>query len=33
MLMARITARAAHALELVPGRPVWALVKSAALVR
>ena len=33
LLLARITARAADALELVPGRAVWAQVKSAALVR
>ena len=33
LLLARITARAADALELVPGWPVWAQVKSAALVR
>lgn len=32
-LLARITARAAHALHLVPGCAVWAQVKSAALVR
>ncbi|HEY1227025.1 MAG TPA: TOBE domain-containing protein, partial [Ramlibacter sp.] len=32
-LLARITARAADAMELVPGRAVWAQVKSAALVR
>ncbi|WP_427915404.1 molybdenum ABC transporter ATP-binding protein [Ramlibacter sp. MMS24-I3-19] len=32
-LLARITARAADALELVPGCAVWAQVKSAALVR
>lgn len=31
-LMARITARAAHALELQPGQSVWAQVKSVALV-
>ncbi len=33
LLLARITARAAHALDLVPGRPVWAQVKSVALVQ
>jgi molybdate transport system ATP-binding protein len=32
LLLARITARAAHELDLAPGRPVWAQVKSAALV-
>jgi molybdate transport system ATP-binding protein len=32
-LLARITARAAHNLALEPGGPVWAQVKSAALVR
>ena len=33
VLLARITARAAHQLQLAPGREVWAQVKSAALVR
>ncbi|HYF42449.1 MAG TPA: molybdenum ABC transporter ATP-binding protein [Ramlibacter sp.] len=33
LLLARITARAADALALAPGRPVWAQVKSAALVQ
>jgi molybdate transport system ATP-binding protein len=33
LLLARITARAVDALGLVPGQPVWAQVKSAALVR
>jgi len=33
LLLARITARAADALQLVAGSPVWAQVKSAALVR
>jgi len=32
-LLARITARAADGLALVPGRTIWAQVKSAALVR
>jgi molybdate transport system ATP-binding protein len=32
LLLARITARAVHTLGLEPGRPVWAQVKSAALV-
>jgi molybdate transport system ATP-binding protein len=32
VLLARITARAAHTLALAPGMPVWAQVKSAALV-
>ena len=32
-LLARITARAARALALAPGRAVWAQVKSAALVQ
>jgi molybdate transport system ATP-binding protein len=32
LLLARITARAAHALELAPGQRVWAQVKSVALV-
>lgn len=32
MLLARITARAAHALALAPGMRVWAQVKAAALV-
>ncbi|ROZ76580.1 molybdenum ABC transporter ATP-binding protein [Ramlibacter sp. WS9] len=32
MLLARITARAADALDLVAGTPVWAQVKSVALV-
>jgi molybdate transport system ATP-binding protein len=32
-LLARITARAADQLKLAPGRPVWAQVKSAALLR
>jgi molybdate transport system ATP-binding protein len=31
-LQARITARAAHVLELLPGKPVWAQLKSVALV-
>ena len=31
-LLARITARAAHTLELEPGKLVWAQVKSAALI-
>ena len=33
LLLARITARAADALQLAPGSTVWAQVKSAALVR
>jgi molybdate transport system ATP-binding protein len=33
LLLARITARAADALALAPGKPVWAQLKSAALVR
>jgi molybdate transport system ATP-binding protein len=33
VLLARITARAADQLRLVPGRAVWAQVKSAGLVR
>jgi molybdate transport system ATP-binding protein len=32
LLLARITARAAHALALAPGQRVWAQVKSVALV-
>jgi molybdate transport system ATP-binding protein len=32
VLLARITARAAHALALVPGLRVWAQLKAAALV-
>ncbi|MEO8023498.1 molybdenum ABC transporter ATP-binding protein [Polaromonas sp.] len=32
LLLARITARACEALDLAPGKPVWAQVKSAALV-
>ena len=32
LVLARITARAAHTLSLAPGTPVWAQVKSAALV-
>jgi molybdate transport system ATP-binding protein len=32
LLLARITARAVDSLGLAPGRPVWAQVKSAALV-
>jgi molybdate transport system ATP-binding protein len=32
ILLARITARAADALSLAPGQPVWAQVKSVALV-
>lgn len=32
LLLARITARACEALDLVPSKPVWAQVKSAALV-
>jgi molybdate transport system ATP-binding protein len=32
VLLARITARAAHDLQLAPGTPVWAQVKSVALV-
>ncbi len=31
-VLARITGRAAHALQLAPGQPVWAQVKAAALV-
>jgi molybdate transport system ATP-binding protein len=33
LLLARITARAAHALQLAEGQPVWAQVKSVALIR
>jgi len=33
LLLARITARGAHALALAPGKPVWAQVKSVALVQ
>jgi molybdate transport system ATP-binding protein len=33
LLLARITARGAHALALAPGMPVWAQVKSVALVQ
>jgi molybdate transport system ATP-binding protein len=32
-LLARITARAAHELQLIEGAPVWAQVKSVALVK
>ena len=32
LLLARITARASDALGLAPGKPIWAQVKSAALV-
>jgi molybdate transport system ATP-binding protein len=32
LLLARITARAAHLLALAPGEPLWAQVKSVALV-
>jgi molybdate transport system ATP-binding protein len=32
LLLARITARAAHALTLAPGQRAWAQVKSVALV-
>ena len=32
LLLARVTARASHALGLTPGKAVWAQVKSAALV-
>ena len=32
VLLARITARAVDALQLAPGRPVWAQIKTAALV-
>lgn len=32
VLLARITARAVHTLQLAPGTPVWAQVKSVALV-
>jgi molybdate transport system ATP-binding protein len=32
LLLARITARAAHTLALEPGQRVWAQVKSVALV-
>ena len=32
-LLARMTARAAHTLALVPGKAVWAQIKSAALVK
>jgi molybdate transport system ATP-binding protein len=31
-LLARVTRRAVHALALEPGRPVWAMVKSVALL-
>jgi molybdate transport system ATP-binding protein len=31
-LLARVTRRAAHALALAPGRPVWTMVKSVALL-
>jgi molybdate transport system ATP-binding protein len=31
-LVARLTRRSAHALELAPGRPVWAQVKTVALL-
>ena len=33
LLLARITARAAHDLQLTPGQSVWAQVKSVALIR
>jgi molybdate transport system ATP-binding protein len=33
VLLARITARAAHDLQLTPGQSVWAQVKSVALIR
>jgi ABC-type molybdate transport system ATPase subunit len=32
MLLARVTRRAVHTLGLVPGRRVWAMVKSVALM-
>jgi len=32
ILLARVTARAVHALQLTPGMQVWAQVKSVALV-
>ena len=32
VLLARVTRKSAHALGLAPGRPVWALVKSVALL-
>jgi molybdate transport system ATP-binding protein len=32
-LLARVTRHAAHALELAPGRPVFAMIKSVALER
>jgi ABC-type molybdate transport system ATPase subunit len=32
VLLARITARAVHDLQLAPGTAVWAQVKSVALV-
>jgi molybdate transport system ATP-binding protein len=31
-LLARVTRRSAHALALAPGREVWAMVKSVALL-
>ena len=31
-VVARLTRRSAHALELVPGMPVWAQVKTVALM-
>jgi molybdate transport system ATP-binding protein len=31
-LLARVTRRSAHALALAPGQPVWAMVKSVALL-
>ena len=32
LLLARITTRAVEALRLAPGMPVWAQVKSVALI-
>ena len=33
VLLARVTRRALHGLDLQPGRPVWALIKSVAVVQ
>jgi molybdate transport system ATP-binding protein len=32
-IVARLTARAAHQLQLQPGMPVWAQIKAVSLVR
>jgi molybdate transport system ATP-binding protein len=32
LLLARLTARSVHALDLQPGKPVWTQIKSVAVI-